>query len=41
VARTVRMKASVLVDHVTLFESTLSPTGARYRRLHAASLGGR
>lgn len=41
VARTVRMKASVLVDHVTLFESTLAPSGARYRRLHAASLGGR
>jgi 2'-5' RNA ligase len=41
VARTVRMKASVLVDHVTLFESTLAPSGARYRRLHTASLGGR
>jgi len=41
VARTVRVKATVLVDHITLFESTLAPTGARYRRLHAASLGGR
>jgi 2'-5' RNA ligase len=41
VARTVRVKATVLVDHITLFESTLAPTGARYRRVHAASLGGR
>lgn len=41
VARTVRVKATVLVEHITLFESTLAPTGARYRRLHAASLGGR
>ena len=41
VARTVRVEATVLVDHITLFESTLAPTGARHRRLHAASLGGR
>jgi 2'-5' RNA ligase len=41
VARTVRVKATVLVDRITLFESTLAPTGARYRRVHAASLGGR
>jgi 2'-5' RNA ligase len=41
VARTVRMKAMVPVERITLFESTLAPTGARYRRIHAASLGGR
>jgi len=41
VARTVRMKAMVPVEHITLFESTLAPTGARYRRIHAAPLGGR
>jgi len=41
VARTVRMKAMVPVEQITLFESTLAPTGARYRRIHAASLGGR
>jgi 2'-5' RNA ligase len=41
VARTVRVRATILVEHITLFESTLAPSGARYRRLHAASLGGR
>ena len=41
VARTVRMKAMVPVEHITLFESTLAPTGARYRRIHTAPLGGR
>jgi len=41
VARTVRMKAMVPVEHITLFESTLAPTGARYRRSHTAPLGGR
>lgn len=41
VARTVRVKATVLVERITLFESTAAPTGARYRRLHAAPLGGR
>ncbi len=41
VARTVRMQAVVPVEHITLFESTLAPQGARYRRIHAASLGGR
>ena len=41
VARTVRMKAIVSVERITLFESTLAPTGARYRRIHAAPLGGR
>jgi 2'-5' RNA ligase len=40
-ARRVRAKANVLVERITLFESTLAPTGARYRRIHAASLGGR
>jgi 2'-5' RNA ligase len=40
VARTVRMKAMVPVERITLFESSLAPTGARYRRLHAAPLGG-
>jgi RNA 2',3'-cyclic 3'-phosphodiesterase len=41
VARTVRMRAMVPVERITLFESTLAPTGARYRRVHAAPLGGR
>ena len=41
VARTVRVKATTLVERITLFESTLAPSGARYRRLHAATLGGR
>jgi 2'-5' RNA ligase len=40
-ARTVRMQATVQVERITLFESTLAPTGARYRRIHAAPLGGR
>ena len=41
VARTVRMQATVRVERITLFESTLAPTGARYRRIHEAPLGGR
>ena len=41
VARTVRVKTMVPVERITLFESTLAPTGARYRRIHAAPLGGR
>lgn len=41
VARTVRVQATTLVERITLFESTLAPTGARHRRIHAASLGGR
>jgi 2'-5' RNA ligase len=41
VARTVRLKATVPVERITLFESTLAPSGARYRRVHAAPLGGR
>ena len=40
-ARTVRMQATVQVQRLTLFESTLAPNGARYRRIHAAPLGGR
>lgn len=40
VARTRRVEATLLVDGVTLFESTLAPTGARHRRVHAAPLGG-
>jgi len=40
-ARRVRMQANVQVERITLFESTLAPTGARYRRIHAAPLGGR
>jgi 2'-5' RNA ligase len=35
------MRAMVPVEQITLFESTLAPDGARYRRIHAASLGGR
>ena len=41
VARSVRTRATVRVERITLFESTLSPSGARYRRIHAAPLGGR
>jgi RNA 2',3'-cyclic 3'-phosphodiesterase len=41
VARTVRVRATELVERITLFESTLAPTGACYRRIHAATLGGR
>ena len=41
VARSVRTKAAVRVERITLFESTLAPSGARYRRVHAAPLGGR
>jgi 2'-5' RNA ligase len=41
VARSVRMQATELVERITLFESTLAPSGARYRRVHAATLGGR
>jgi len=40
-ARAVRMQATVHVERITLFESTLAPNGARYRRIHAAPLGGR
>ena len=41
VARRVRMRMTVPVERITLFESTLAPAGARYRRIHAAPLGGR
>jgi 2'-5' RNA ligase len=41
VARSVRMRATVPVESITLFESTLAPAGAPYRRVHAAPLGGR
>jgi len=41
VARSVRVRATVPVERITLFESTLAPSGARYRRLHSAILGGR
>ena len=40
-ARKVDFTAVVHVAGLTLFESTLAPTGARYRRIHAATLGGR
>jgi 2'-5' RNA ligase len=40
-ARSVRVRATVRVEWITLFESTLAPSGARYRRVHAAPLGGR
>ena len=39
VARSVRVRATVPVERITLFESTLAPSGARYRRVHAATLG--
>ena len=38
-ARKVDFSASVDVAGLTLFESTLAPTGARHSRIHAASLG--
>ena len=34
-------RATVPVERITLFESTLAPSGARYRRVHSATLGGR
>ena len=40
-AKSVKTKATVRVEWITLFESTLAPSGARYRRVHAAPLGGR
>jgi RNA 2',3'-cyclic 3'-phosphodiesterase len=41
VARSVRVRAIDLVERITLFESILAPSGARYRRVHSATLGGR
>jgi 2'-5' RNA ligase len=42
-ARAVAFSATELVERLTLFESTLAPKGAGYRRVHAAPLevGGR
>ncbi|MBW8769467.1 MAG: RNA 2',3'-cyclic phosphodiesterase [Gemmatimonadetes bacterium] len=40
-ARSVRVRASVPVERITLFESILAPSGARYRCVHSATLGGR
>ncbi len=40
-ARTVAFTATQEVAALTLFDSTLAPSGARYRRVHAAPLGGR
>ena len=40
-ARSVRARGTVRVECITLFESTLASSGARYRRVHAAPLGGR
>jgi 2'-5' RNA ligase len=39
-ARRVAFAATSPVHGLTLFESTLAPTGARYRRVHTALLGG-
>ena len=41
VARSVRVRVTVPVEGITLFESTLAPSGARHRRVHSATLGGR
>ncbi|HEV7990765.1 MAG TPA: RNA 2',3'-cyclic phosphodiesterase [Gemmatimonadaceae bacterium] len=41
VARSVRVQTMEQVERITLFESTLAPSGAPYRRIHAATLGGR
>ena len=43
-ARRIAFSATENVDRLTLFDGatgTSAPTGARYRRLHAATLGGR
>ena len=40
-ARTIDFSAVQNVEAITLFESTLAQAGAPYRRLYAASLGGR
>lgn len=39
-ARRVAFAATDEVSRLTLLESTLAPSGARYRRVHAATLGG-
>jgi len=40
-ARSVRLHATVVVERIILFESLLAPSGARYRSVHSATLGGR
>ena len=40
-ARTVAFSATSHVDRLTLFDSATLGPGAPYRRLHAATLGGR
>lgn len=40
-ARTVDFSATQEIVELTLFESTLATVGTSYRRLHAATLGGR
>lgn len=40
-ARTVDFSATQEIVELTLFESTLAAAGATYRRVHAATLGGR
>jgi 2'-5' RNA ligase len=39
-ARRIDFSATVDVGEITLFESTLAQSGATYRRVHAAQLGG-
>ena len=39
-ARRIDFSADVAVSGITLFESTLAPAGALYRRVHAATLAG-
>ena len=41
VARTIDFSATVPVREITVFESMLAASGASYRRVHAAQLGGR
>ena len=40
-ARKIAFSATQHVAALTLFDSVLGPSGARYRRVHAATLGGR
>ena len=40
-ARAVSYSATSFVDRLTLFDSATAGSGAHYRRLHAATLGGR
>jgi 2'-5' RNA ligase len=41
VARSVRLQAVEQVNRITLYESTMAPSGAHYRRVHVATFGGR